>query len=292
MLRYWKWQDICAALVLAAGGCVMVMRPALTLEVMARAVGVLLMIVGLLFVLAFMLRRGGQIIGYDLILGIVITALGIFVCIQSDFVVGILPSIFGICITISGLLKLQRGFDVKRMGLDSWGYIIIMSLISILLGTIVILNPFGAAKWLMRVIGACFVYSGISDFITAVYVSWKYSHLIVSGKAELTADDQQTQAETGDAGSAREGAEGSGSDQSGAAPDGYYDPYEDGPQAWQGHPVDIWPDMEGGNVNGHDAGSAYPASYGVQEEVPLPDDRVLTEKDGQKNGWKLPFINR
>lgn len=265
----------------------MVLRPELTLEVMARAVGILLIITGLIFILAFMLRRGGQIIGYDLILGIVITALGIFVCIQTAFVVGILPSIFGICITISGLLKLQRGFDVKRMGLDSWGYIIIMSLISILLGTIVILNPFGTARWLMRLIGACFIYSGISDFITAVYVSWKYSHLVVNGKAELMENAQQTQAEGG----AGQGETvGSDSDQSTAAPDGYYDPYEDGPQAWQGHPVDIWPDMEEGNVNGHDAGPAYPASYGAQEEAPLPDDRVLPQKDGKKNGWKLPFV--
>ena len=290
MLKYWKWQDICAALVLAAGGLVMVLKPGLTLEVLARAVGILLIITGLIFILAFMLRRGGQIIGYDLILGIVITALGIFVCIQTAFVVGILPSIFGICIAISGLLKLQRGFDVKRMGLDSWGYIIIMSLISILLGTIVILNPFGAANWLMRLIGACFVYCGISDFITAVYVSWKYSHLVVNGKTELMEDGQQMHSDAGTGGAGQGEAGNPSSGQSAAPPDGYYDPYEDGPQAWQGHPVDIWPDMEEGSVNGHDAGAAYPVSYGAQEEVPLPDDRTLPQKDGQKHRWKLPIV--
>ena len=287
MLRYWKWQDICAALVLAAGGCIMVLRPALTLEVMAKAVGVLLMIVGLLFVLAFMLRRGRQIIGYDLILGIVIAALGIFVYVQTAFVVSILPSIFGICITISGLLKLQRGFDLKRMGLNSWGYIIILSLISILLGTIIILNPFGAASWLMRLIGACFIYSGITDFITAVYVSWKYSRMIVNGNAESLPEEAQSQP---GAGSEQDGASGSGSGQSEGegAPDGYYDPYEDGPQAWQGHPVDIWPDMGEGGVNGHDAGAAYPVSYGAQEEKPIPDDRVLSDQNKKRSGWKLP----
>ena len=278
MLRYWKWQDICAALVLTAGGVIMLLRPALTLEVMARAVGILLIIVGLLFVLAFMLRRGSQVIGYDLILGVVITGLGIFVCLRSDFVVSILPTIFGICIAISGVLKLQRGFDVKRLGLDSWGYIIIMSLISILLGTIIILNPFGAAVWLMRAIGLSFIYSGITDLITAVYVSWKYSRYMVSGQARE--EDGRIEEDAA-------GGPGASSGAGQGAPDGYYDPYEGGPQAWQGKPVDIWPDMDETNVNGHDAGPAYPADYGVKEESVPAQDRTLPDSGG-KNRFSLP----
>jgi|GEM_PF-708102 len=184
MLRYWKWQDLCASLVLFAGGVIMLVKPKLTLEVMASAVGVLLIIVGLIFMLAYFVRRKSQIIGYDLILGIVITALGIFVCIRTGFVVSILPVIFGICIGISGLLKLQRGLDLKRMKINSWGYIIILALASILLGTIVILNPFSTAVWLMRLIGISFIYCGVTDFITAVYVSWKYSHFIVNGRVQ------------------------------------------------------------------------------------------------------------
>ena len=274
MLRYWKWQDICAALVLAAGGFVILLRPGLTLELMARAVGILLIIVGVLFLLAFMLRRGSRVIGYDLILGVLITGLGIFVCLRTVFVVSILPTIFGICIAISGVLKLERGFDLKRMGLDSWGYIIFMSLISILFGTITILNPFGAAKLLMIFIGISFIYSGITDLFTAIYVSWKYSRYMVKGQAS-------EKLEEGTAQSGQAGAEPAG------GPDGYYDPYEDGPQAWQGKPVDIWPDMEEGSVNGHDAGPAWPVDYGAREEAPVQPEKTLPDQ-GTKRKWRLP----
>ena len=201
MFRYWRWQDICAAAVLLAGGLLMLFKPGLTLEIMATAVGVVLIVVGLIFVLAYFIRRRNTVIGYDLILGIVITAMGIFVCLKTEFVVSILPVLLGVCIIISGLLKLQRGLDLKKMSIDSWGYIIILALVSILLGAIVLLRPFSAAEFVTRLIGISFIYSGVTDLVTAIYVS----RFVVDGKAkevdpqdpEITLEKTQGQAPDG-----------------------------------------------------------------------------------------------
>ena len=47
-----------------------------------------------------------------------------------------------------------------------------------------ILNPFSTVAWLMRLVGIGFLFSGVTDLITTVYVSKKASEYYVDGKAE------------------------------------------------------------------------------------------------------------
>lgn len=183
MLKYWKWQDIVAAIVILICGFLMLMNPEMALSFIAQVLGILLIAVGIIFILAYFLRRKAEVIGYDLIIGVVIVGLGIFVCLKQELVASILPVILGICIVISGVLKIQRSLDLKRMEVENWGYVAIMALISVLLGTIVILRPFSTAKLIMRLVGISFIYSGITDLITAVIVSIRYSDRVVNGTA-------------------------------------------------------------------------------------------------------------
>lgn len=52
------------------------------------------------------------------------------------------------------------------------------------IGLIVILNPFSTAAWLMRLVGIAFIFSGVTDLVTTIYVSRKASEYYVDGKAE------------------------------------------------------------------------------------------------------------
>ena len=95
-----------------------------------------------------------------------------------------MPVVLGIGVVLSGILKLQHAFDLKRMGFDTWVRIGLTAAVNIFIGLIVILNPFSTVAWLMRLVGIGFLFSGVTDLITTIYVSKKASEYYVDGKAE------------------------------------------------------------------------------------------------------------
>ncbi len=184
MLKHLKWQEICSAIILAAIGGVLIFRPEVTMDLLTKAIGILLIVIGAIFVLSFFLRRIPNIDNNNLVSGVVIVGIGIFVYMKQELFVSFIPILLGIGIVISGIFKLQRGFEIRRMRNGGWAWVAVLGLINILLGTLVLLNPAVIARILMQLIGGFLIFSGLFDLITTLVVSRKFSRFIVEGKAE------------------------------------------------------------------------------------------------------------
>ncbi|MGN0203881.1 MAG: HdeD family acid-resistance protein [Coprococcus sp.] len=184
MGKKWKWQEISSALLMVAAGLVLLLMPELTLRTIANVVGIIVIIIGAIFLISYFGRRSLSAGNYDLVKGLVIVGAGIFICTRSELVVSILPVLLGIGVVVSGMLKLQHALDLKKMGYDTWVRIGITAAINIFIGLLVIMNPFSTVAWLMRFIGIGFIFSGVTDLITTLYVSRKASEYYVDGEAE------------------------------------------------------------------------------------------------------------
>lgn len=184
VLKNWKVQEIGGAVALLICGLVLLLMPELTLVTIANVIGILVIIIGAFFLIGYFLRKELAAGNNDLIKGLVIVCIGIFICVKSELVVSVLPVVLGIGVVLSGILKLQHAFDLKRMGFDTWVRIGLTSAVNIFIGLIVILNPFSTVAWLMRLVGIGFLFSGVTDLITTIYVSKKASEYYVDGKAE------------------------------------------------------------------------------------------------------------
>lgn len=184
MLKNWKLQEVGGAIILLICGLVLLLMPELTLVTITNVIGIFIIVIGAFFLVAYFMRKELASGNNDLIKGLVIICVGLFICIKSELVVSILPVVLGIGVVLSGILKLQHAFDLKRMGFDTWVRIGLTAAINIFIGLIVILNPFSTVAWLMRLVGVGFIFSGVTDLITTIYVSKKASEYYVDGKAE------------------------------------------------------------------------------------------------------------
>lgn len=184
MSEKWKFQEMSSALLLVIGGLILLLMPKLTLEMIANVAGAIVIIIGVIFIITYLGRKQMSAGNYDLVKGLIILGIGIFICVKSELVISILPVLMGIGVVISGIIKLQHALDLRRMGADAWVKFGITAVINIFIGLIVIMNPFGTVALLMRVIGASLIFSGVTDLVTAVYVSKKASEYYVDGKAE------------------------------------------------------------------------------------------------------------
>ena len=189
MLKNWKVQEIGGAVTLLICGLVLLLMPELTLVTIANVIGILVIMIGAFFLIGYFLRKELAAGNNDLIKGLVIVCIGIFICVKSELVVSVLPVVLGIGVVLSGILKLQHAFDLKRMGFDTWVRIGLTAVVNIFIGLIVILNPFSTVAWLMRLVGIGFLFSGVTDLITTIYVSKKASEYYVDGKAEETDEE-------------------------------------------------------------------------------------------------------
>lgn len=189
MLKNWKVQEIGGAVDLLICGLVLLLMPELTLVTIANVIGILVIMIGAFFLIGYFLRKELAAGNNDLIKGLVIVCIGIFICVKSELVVSVLPVVLGIGVVLSGILKLQHAFDLKRMGFDTWVRIGLTAAVNIFIGLIVILNPFSTVAWLMRLVGIGFLFSGVTDLITTIYVSKKASEYYVDGKAEETDEE-------------------------------------------------------------------------------------------------------
>lgn len=175
MLKYLKWQELICGIILLAAGIILLVRPELTLEIITKALGGVLIIVGVLFVLGFIIRRTPNLDSNSLVTGSIAIAAGVYIFMKSADFVKLVPMMLGIGVIISGIFKVQRALELAKMHYRSWVWLIIVALVNIMAGLIIVLNPAVIANLIMKLIGACLVFSGALDIITTFFISHRFS---------------------------------------------------------------------------------------------------------------------
>jgi len=143
-------------------GAVFLLRPELSLNVVCYALGILIIVYGIVHLITYFVKdRLESAFRYDMVIGIIAVALGIFILICPQLVAGILPFLIGLFILLSSIMKVQNAVDMKRTEHPRWWLFLLFALISAALGVTLILNPFGSVKLLMMFIGASLLADGV-----------------------------------------------------------------------------------------------------------------------------------
>ena len=143
-------------------GAVFLLRPELSLNVVCYALGTLVIVYGIVHLITYFVKdRLESAFRYDMVIGIVAVALGIFILICPQLVASVLPFLIGIFILLSSIMKVQNAVDMKRTEHPRWWLFLVFALISAALGVTLIMNPFGSAAVLMMFVGASLLADGV-----------------------------------------------------------------------------------------------------------------------------------
>lgn len=155
---------VSASLAYVALGLVLLFFPDLTTSLICTLTGLLLLAYGVCAGFRFFSDNGG---GYrsqfDAVLGVFAAILGALFLLRPQLILSILPVLFGLYILVDGLLNLKRGLDMRSYGYAGWTTTLILSIISLALGALILWDPFSTHLLLVRIIGATFLYLGLSD---------------------------------------------------------------------------------------------------------------------------------
>ena len=154
MVKKLKWNLILMSLLYVGLGIFLVMKPGTALNIVCYALGgVVLACAAVQLVRYFVVERGVFQSQLTLISGIICLALGAFLILRSDIVVSILPIVFGLFVIFDSISRVQNALDLRRCGYSSWKSFLLLPVLSVVLGVVLILNPFGAMETLVMAIG-------------------------------------------------------------------------------------------------------------------------------------------
>lgn len=83
--------------------------------------------------------------------------------------VRILPIVFGLFVIFDSLGRIQNALELRRCNYESWKGFLLLALLSIALGVVMILNPFGTMETLVMAIGVILIIEGALNLLSALY---------------------------------------------------------------------------------------------------------------------------
>ena len=165
-----KWNLILMSILYLALGIFLLMVPGTALNIVCYALGgVVLACAAVQLIRYFAVERGVFQSQLTLISGLVCLGLGAFLIIRSDIVVRILPIVFGLFVIFDSLGRIQNALELRRCKYSSWKGFLLLAVLSIVLGIVMILDPFGTMETLVMAIGVILIIEGALNLLSALY---------------------------------------------------------------------------------------------------------------------------
>ena len=162
--NFLKGQIVTSIIYIALGAC-LVFMPVSTVNVICKFVfGILLILVGLYHILIYVAEKLNSTI-LDLFSGGVLMVIGIFLFMNPQIVVKLLPTLLGTFILVDSIWTLKGSLKLKKRGAGSWKFLLIGSLLFIGLGISLVVNPFTMVKYTVIFAGWIFLCNGVIDLI-------------------------------------------------------------------------------------------------------------------------------
>lgn len=104
------------------------------------------------------------------VIGVILIIIGVLVFLRYERLVSAVIFIFGLFVTISGIVDFVSALDARKNNLKSWIFSIVMSVGVTILGIVVLINPFDSAILLTRLLGLSLIIYAMLDLITLIQV--------------------------------------------------------------------------------------------------------------------------
>lgn len=159
-------KDLISPIVLIIFGIILLFIPGEIVTTIIRIFGgAILIITTLALINTFKNNSPSSEIIYEVLEGI----LGLIFILNPEVIAGIIPLVLGIWITVKSIIKLRLSYVIR---IDNANYLkmVIVNVITLIIGIVLIINPFKGAEALIRIIAGTMIFYSILD-ITEIFMA-------------------------------------------------------------------------------------------------------------------------
>lgn len=140
-----------------------------TLKTISYIIGIFLLVAGIATIIKVVLDKDVRIyFNTSFMIGIFCSIIGFVLLINPTLLTSILPFCIGVWMIISGTMKIQTSLALKDVGDKAWTKILTFAIVVFVLGLLLIINPFGGAVIVTKIIGICLVIYSIADIVGTI----------------------------------------------------------------------------------------------------------------------------
>ncbi|MDE7285538.1 MAG: DUF308 domain-containing protein [Lachnospiraceae bacterium] len=153
-----------SALLCVLLGLVLIIWPGATSQIICMLLGGVLLAYGILQIVLYLFNRERTILLQGMmLLGIVFAVIGLWILLKPEMIIMAVPVIVGVLIVIHGLHNVVQALALKKDGYENWWLAFLLGMLTVILGVVLIFNPFKAIELVVRIIGIFLIYDGVSD---------------------------------------------------------------------------------------------------------------------------------
>ena len=170
MSKFFK-STLASSIGLAILGVLLFFQSEVTIVSISYVIGAILIAIGVLAALKFVNNVKKEVKDeMNLVYGVVTVILGVIVICNPKAIGSIIPLIIGIIIVLSSATKLQYGIELKKNDNNLWKSTMIISIITMIVGIVLIFNPFKGAEFIAKIMGVLIFAYAVLDIITTISI--------------------------------------------------------------------------------------------------------------------------
>ncbi len=167
MLKSIRNSLIAMSLIYVVLGLVLLLMPGLSLGAACLLIGGSVLVYGVVRLVSYF--RGGEYADrLDLVLGVLLILLGLFLLVWIRFLIALVPVILGIYIIIDSLASVKRSLNMRALGFGRWWISCLAAVVLTICGLVMVLSPFSTVEGLVMFIGLGFLFDGVYTLVNTL----------------------------------------------------------------------------------------------------------------------------
>ena len=163
--------SIIFSIIFIAIGIFVLLKPETAINIICYVLGVLLILWGVVSMIQFFSDKTSEsYLSISFIFGAFMFIFGLIILIKPEIIASIIPLLLGIWMLINGVTKLSYSLTINK--LSNATVSIVGSIFIIILGVLLIFNPFAGAKSLVQIIGISFIVYSVIDLAESIALTF------------------------------------------------------------------------------------------------------------------------
>ena len=166
-----KWSFSLAAIVELLLGLLLVLAPNTSSQLLCTLIGVVVLAYSAFNILSYLLDHGMSAYTFELMLGILAAAFGIFALCNKDFIIKFLFIALGLVVLVSSIAGIKRALNLRAFGYARWWAAMVSACATCLIALSIILFPKLYGNMALMIIGIMLIVEAVSDLMSIRKIS-------------------------------------------------------------------------------------------------------------------------
>ncbi len=172
ILKYSK-DSLLVSIVLIVLSLFLIFKPGLSINIVMMALGCILAFYGIVQTISYFSHiKEIELFNFQLVVGILCLLAGMVFIFNPSFINSILLLAIGVWVVIESITSLQLALNLKNANSSNsnWILLLILSIITFILGLLIVINPFQALETAVSICGGLLLVSELIKVFETVYM--------------------------------------------------------------------------------------------------------------------------